>query len=248
MKRAAIVLLALVIGFSCKKNEKSESENPAPVTPANGTLNFTITSYDSLGQAEAKTPNTSISLAGTAYSAACDSNGKASFSLPSGNYAPNVIRAKHEGAPFNVSVSSGGTTNATSFVARNSPFTLQFAGGGANSTGNVSVSMNVNPAIPAGKSVKVAVLCSSQPGLSVSSYSVINEIYLTQNSNSNYNVCTGAIQSAVNQIPNGGDIYLLAVPVTYGNYYSNILGKNILIGDNLPLSVPTATIKLTKNW
>jgi hypothetical protein len=247
VKKTVIFLLAFAFAFACKK-KNNEDENPAPVTPANGTLNITISSYDSLGTLEAKTVSTTVSLAGTSHSAACDTNGKVAFSVPAGNYAPNVLRTKYEGVPFNVSVSSGAATNATSFVARNSPYILQITGGSSNSTGSVAVSMNLNQSIPAGKQVKVAVLYGTQPGLSVNSYTVFNEIYLSQTSNPNYNVCSGAIQTAVNQLPSNSDFYILAVPVTYGNYYSSILGKNILVGDNLPLTVPTATIKITKNW
>ncbi|MCE3260621.1 MAG: hypothetical protein K0S12_2262 [Bacteroidetes bacterium] len=245
MKKLGIVALLFVLAFACKKNEKPE-ETPVPEPAPNGTLNLSVLTFDSLGDPES-TVNTKVFLSGTSYSATCDAQGKVSFSLPAGSYAPSIIRSGYEAPPVSISVQSNSTTVSTNSLYMHSPYGLTISGGNAASSTSVALTMNLNKSVPAGKSVKTMVLFSTNPGLSVHSYSVFNQYLLDQN-NPNFNVSSGSIQTSINQLPTGTDFYLLAVPATGGNFYSSILGKNILLGDNLPTSVPTATIKLTKTW
>ncbi len=236
----------MLLVFSCKKKKESAPEEPAPVVE-NGTLAVKINSYDSLGYPEAKTYSTSIFINGTGYSV--DTNGNASLSLPPGTYFPSVLRTKYEGVPFSANVSSNVTSSVTSFVARNSPYALQINSGNAVNQDSITLSLTLNKAIPAGKQVKFAVLMGTNTLVSVNSYTVFNEFYLTQTSNPKFNICSGALKTAINQLPTLTNFYLLAVPVTYGNYYSTILNKNILVGDNLPVAgASTPSIQLTKTW
>ncbi|MGZ4099954.1 MAG: hypothetical protein ACXVNM_13795 [Bacteroidia bacterium] len=248
MKALITILFISLLVFSCKKKQNSTTETPAPAEE-NGILNITINSYDSLGNIEAKTYSTSVFLSGTSYSGTTDTNGKISFNVPPSTYVPSVIRPKYEGVPFLANVASNSITSVNSFVARNSPYVLTINFGNPVNQDSVTLSMNLNKSIPAGQSVKVAVLFGANSSVGVNSYTVFNQFNLTQTSNPNFNICKGAIKTAINQLPTNTNFFLVAVPVTYGNYYSNILNKNILVGDNLPTqTVPTASIQLTKTW
>lgn len=248
MKFIVSALVILLFCISCKKKSSSTEVQTTPPVE-NGNLNITILSYDSIGGAEAKTYNTSVFLSGTSYSATTDSNGKVSFNLPPATYAPSVIRAKYEGVPFSAVVSSNNTTSVSSFVAQNSTYSLQITNANAISQNSVTLSMNLSQPVPAGKQVKVAVLFGTNSSLSVNSYSVVQEFLLPQQNNPNYNVSSGSLQTAINQLAMGSTFRLLAVPVSYGNYFSTVLNKNILVGDYLPpVGVPTASYVLTKSW
>lgn len=253
MRFIAILIPALLLFASCKKKDKSEESTTTPSTPANGTFNIAIASYDSIGGLEAKVLNTSVFLSGTSYSATPDTNGFVSFSVPPGQYFPSIVRSNYEGSPFFAVIGSNNTTNASAIVARNSPWALQIANGQSFNPDSVTLSMNLNKPVPAGKLVKVAVIFAPTPPVTVHSYSVCQEFYLSQANNPNFNVCKGAIKAAIASLPSGvttsQPFYLLAVPVSYGNYYSSFLAKNVLLGDNLPTtSMPTATIGLSKTW
>lgn len=253
MRFIAILLTAAAIFASCKKKDKDSGSSTAAVSKANGTFNIAISSYDSLGYLDSKVLNTTVFLSGTSYSGNPDTTGMISFSLPEGNYFPSIIRSNYEGSPFFSNVASGGVTNASAIIARNSPFGLQIGSAQAVNPDSVTLSLNLNKPVPAGKLVKVGVIFSSNTPISVNSYNVYQEFYLSQTNNPNFNVCKGAIKSAIAGLASGTStptpFYLLAVPVTYGNYYSSFLGKNVLLGDNLPTqSAPTATIGLSKTW
>ncbi|MCW3076475.1 MAG: hypothetical protein JWO32_1084 [Bacteroidetes bacterium] len=248
MKFRVSVIAILLICFSCKKKSSASEEQTTPAVE-NGNLNINILSYDSLGNLEAKTYNTSVFLSGTSYSATTDSNGNVSFSLPPATYAPSVLRPKYEGVPFSAVVSSKNTSSVSSFVAQNSTYSLQITNANAVNQSSVTLSMNLSQSVPAGKQVKVAVLFGTTSALSVNSYSVVQEFFLAQQNNPNYNICSGSLQTAINQLTSGSTFRLLAVPVSYGNYFSTVLNKNILVGDYLPpVGVSTASYVLTKSW
>lgn len=249
MKKAGWIFLIFLVVLSCKK--KQDTPEPTPVTPApeNGTLNINVKSYDSLGFPEPSTLNTTVFLSGTSFSSTANVNGDVSFNIPPGNYLPSVIRSKYEGFPFSSNVTSNVTTTVATSVYQNSTYSLQITGGSAATSSMVTISFNLSKTIPASKSVKVAVLFSKSSAPSVNSYSAA-EVFdvLTQNT-TNLNVYSGALQTAIGQLPINSTFYLFAIPCSYGPYFSTLLNKSILVGDYLPpVGAPTATIFLTKTW
>lgn len=249
MKPVINILLVTLILCACKKKKDSSSQDETPASPPNGTISMNISSIDSLGDPEAKTYSTSVFLSGTSYSGAVDSFGKISFNVPPGTYFPSIIRPKYESVPLSINVSSNSTSSVNTFVARNSPFALTINSGAAINQDSVTLNLSLNKPVPAGKFIKVAVLFGTTNTLTVNSYSVVQEFYMYQQNYSYYNVCFGQVKTAINQLSTNSSFRLLAVPVTYGNYFSSVLNKNILVGDNLPTqSAPTATIQLTKTW
>lgn len=249
MKKTAWILLTLMVVLSCKK--KDNTPEPTPVTPApeNGTLIINVKSYDSLGFPEPSTINTSVFLSGTSFSSAANTNGDVSFNVPPGNYLPSVIRSKYEGFPFSSNVTSNVTTTVATSLYQNSTYSLQITGGSAATSSMVNISFNLSATVPTGKSVKVAVLFSKTSVPSVNSYSVAEVFDVLNQSTSNLNVYSGALQTAIGQLPANSSFKLLAIPCSYGQYFSTLLNKNILVGDYLPpVGAPTATITLTKPW
>lgn len=246
MKHLLIIFFTFLAIFACKKKE-TEEETPIAEPPANGVLAITINSFDTLGMQEPNTYSTSVFLSGTAYSSATDASGKVSFTIPSGTYYPSVIRSKYEAFPFSANVTSNNTTSVTSAVYQNSTYSVQIANPSASSSA-INLTFNLDKAVPFGKSVKVAVLYGTNTSLSVNSYSVV-ETFTTSTQSSTHNVYTGAIQTAINQLPVNTQFYLMAVPCSYGNYFSTILNKNILVGDYLPpVGVSSPSVTLTKTW
>jgi hypothetical protein len=248
MKPVIHILLLTLFLCSCKKKESSTQEETTP-PPANGTISMNIASIDSVGDTEAKTYSTSVFLSSTPYSGVADTFGKISFNVPPGTYFPSIIRPKYESVPLSINVTSNNTSSVNTIVARNSPYVLSISSGAAVNQDSVTLNLSLNKPIPAGKTIKLAVLFGSTNTVSVNSYSVVSELYMYQQSYSNFNVCSGAVKTAINQLSGPSPFYLVVVPVTYGNFYSSILNKNILVGDNLPSQgVPTASIQLTKTW
>lgn len=247
MKNLLIILFAVLLFLSCKKKETSE-ETPVTPTPANGNLEITVKSYDSLGYPEVGTINTSVFLSGTSFSSPTDANGKVAFNVPPSNYFPSIIRSQYEGIPFSANVTSNNTTTFTTNIYKNSKHGLQFTGGNAATTGSVGISFNLTKPVPSGKTVRVAVLFGTNSSLSVNSYSVVEHFDVAQQANT-INVYQGALQTAIGALSPNTPFRLLAVPCSYGDYYSTILNKNILVGDYLPpVGAQSATIALTKTW
>ncbi|MBI2722156.1 MAG: hypothetical protein HYX39_08270 [Bacteroidetes bacterium] len=249
MKKAGWIFLIFLVVLSCKK--KQDTPEPTPVTPApeNGTLNIHVKSYDSLGFLEPATYSTTVFLSGTSFSSAANTNGDVSFNVPPGNYLPSVIRSKYEGFPFSSNVTSNITTSVDTSIYQNSTYSLQITGGSATTSSMVNISFNVSKSIPSGKSVRVAVLFNKSSPPSVNSYSTAEVFNVSTQSTSNLNIYSGALQTAIGQLPVNSTFYLLAIPCSYGSYFSPLLNKSILVGDYLPpVGAPTATIFLTKTW
>ena len=244
MKKALFFLLVVSISFSCKKKEEPEPE-PVEVPVQKGTLNIQVLSYDSLGQLLTDGSGVRV-LLNSNLSANTNTNGQVSFTeLEFGNYFPSLLRENFEGAPSGVNLTAP-VISHTLPCAQHSPFQASNFTSQIVTKDSIPVSFKLDRAIPGGKSVKVALLFSTSNDLHSGNYMSSDFFSVTTSTITNLNVAHFPnFKAKVNAVDSNSIFYIKVLPVSYGEYKSNLFSKPALLGENL---YPPDHWLLTKNW
>jgi hypothetical protein len=231
MKRTVFLLLGFMVFFSCKKEEKPEPvTDPAPVQT--GTITLKIQAYDSLGDPLADNSGLRVKL-DPARSATTDASGKVSFSdVKYDSYFPSVIHNDWDTPPTMVSLGSPAVT-ANFPVAQRSQFRAQNFTAQIVTKDSITVSFSLDKPIPPGKLAKIA-LIGSKASLTSSSYSSLDIFYANGTTINKLNIAKFAkLRNFVAALDSNATFYINVVPVSYGEYISNIVAKPLLLGENL---------------
>jgi hypothetical protein len=253
-----VILISILVFTNCKK-EKSTSD-PAPTNSGSGsgtavtnTVTWFVSAYDSVGDLLADRSNINVSFLNTTFSAVTNSLGSVSMTnVPAGNLYPALTKPNYEYAPSVVNYNATLPLSLNKVIARNSPYKLTLTNYSLVNKDSIRLNFFLNKLIPAGKSIKIAILASDIASIDVNNFKAYD--YLTvsgSNTNfSNKNIAKlNNIDVYLAGLNTGQTCYFVIVPVTYGVAYSNSLSKNVLLGDNLPIvGSPTATMQITKNW
>lgn len=231
MKRLILLFLCSSLVFSCRK-EKSPDPEPEPAPVRTGTVNITVLSFDSLGEEEVNRSGFEVSLYKTNYSVLTDASGIVSIgNVAYGDVLPVIKKNYYDGAPVRLSLNSGQVT-ATIPCPKFCAYRLQNLSAFVVSPDSIPVSFNLDRPIPAGKTCKLAVMFSpiainsAEPGvidtLRIGSQ-VIQKLNVAQLPN---------FKAALAALDKNKSFHISVVPVSYGPYYSNVFGKQMLLGEN----------------
>jgi hypothetical protein len=242
MKAFPVLICGLLLFFSCRKKEPAP-EPPEPVPQ--GTLEIQVVTYDSLGVQSTDHSGVKVSLQNGA-SVVTSTNGIASFSgLPHDNYAPVLSKAGFDGPPVSISLQNNLTTVTLPCPAR-SGFTIPALIGQANGPGNTVISFTLDKPLPAGARCRLAILTNSVAGISSTQFETADTISVNSTEVTNLNIgLLPAFSEWVKKLPWNQQIYVSAVPVSFGLFSSNLLPRPVLMGENLKMS---DDVQLTKNW
>ena len=111
---------------------------------------------------------------------------------------------------------------------------------------SIVVNFKLDRPIPIGKQVKMALITGADNTLSGSNYKAL-DIFFTGSDNVNQlNIAKfAAFKNYITALDSGTVYYIKVLPVSYGEYTSNVLGKKILLGDNL---FPPDNWLIKKEW
>ncbi|HOZ87904.1 MAG TPA: hypothetical protein PL029_09105 [Bacteroidia bacterium] len=245
MKSALPLLVCFAIIFSCKK-EKQVTPEPEPEPVKTGNLTINVTTYDSLGIKEWNFSGVKVSLYETAFSATTGANGSLTFSnVPYGRQLPVLLKNGYDGPP--TSVDLGSITLTVSLPCANySAYRIVNIIGQAVNKDSITVGFTLSRFIPFGKSCKLAILYSDTISASPSNFLQVDTISVTEENIQKLNVARlPNIRAALALRPKDRTFCLNVVPVSYGIIYSNVLGKHVLMGDNI---YPPLNLNFKKTW
>jgi hypothetical protein len=250
------LLLGVFVFTNCKKEKTSNtssSSNSGSTTVTVNTVNWFVTAYDSVGDLLQDKSNINVSLLTTSFSAVTNSLGAVSmFDVPAGNLYPALTKINYEYVSTVINFNAAQALNLNTLIARYSPYKLVLTNSSLVNKDSIRLNFFLNKSIPVGKSIKIAILASDLPSITVDNYKANDYLYVSgANSNfANKNIAKlPNIATYLSSLTTGQACYFVIVPVTYGSAFSNVLNKNILLGDNQPIiGSPTATMQITKNW
>lgn len=248
MKRVSILFLCIATGlavaFSCKK-KKEEETAPEPEPVKTGTVYFTVQTYDSLGQLKSNHSGVTLSLYQTGYSVLTDSSGKVQLNNVSyGEVLPILQKNGYEGAPVRVTLNSPSAA-LTVPCAQYSPYKAMNLTGFAASPDSIAISFNLHQPLPMGKSCKIAVLFSDTT-ISPGNPGILDTVRVYSQVTQKLNVANlPNLKSALIVMKKNKNFRICVVPVSYGMYFSNVFGKQVLIGEN---PVFPGQLTFNKNW
>lgn len=244
MKNGILALSVLVLFWSCKKEEP---DAPATITPSvqTGDINLKLEFYDSLGQKTNAVAGQSVRL-DAVNSGTIDANGEVVFKdIAQGNYYLSVVRDFFESTPLKIEHKSAVTTATVPFAAI-APWQAKNFTSVAYNRDSIVVNFKLDRPIPIGKQVKMALITGADNTLSGSNYKAL-DIFFTGSDNVNQlNIAKfAAFKNYITALDSGTVYYIKVLPVSYGEYTSNVLGKKILLGDNL---FPPDNWLIKKEW
>jgi hypothetical protein len=245
MKRISILFLCLAVAFSCKK-KKEEEPNPEPEPVKTGTVHFTVQTYDSLGQLKNNHSGVTLTLyQGSGLSVMTDSSGKLTINnVNYGEVIPVLQKTGYEGAPVRLTLNSE-SASLTVPCAQYSPYKVQNLTGFVSNPDSIAISFSLNKPLPMGKSCKIAVLFSDTT-ISPGNPGILDTVRIFSQVVQKLNVANlPNLKSALIVMKKDKNFRISAVPVSYGIYFSNVFGKQVLIGEN-PLF--PAQLTFNKNW
>ncbi|MDX2172730.1 MAG: hypothetical protein SFY56_06385 [Bacteroidota bacterium] len=233
IKNILFILICFTF-FNCKK----KSETPEEATPApkpTSSINIFVTSYDSLGTIDNNNGSLPISFYQTSYSATTNTVGLALFSnIPYDTYVPILNKIGYDTAPLSITLNSANTLTVNLPFAKQSPYKMDTLIGQSLNKDSITLTFNLSKSIPVGKTVKLAVITGTNNGLNPNDFISVDIINLSSPNVVKLNVAKlPNFANAVAALATNTNFYVNAIPVTYGSYYSNILYKNVLLGDNL---------------
>lgn len=232
--------------LSCKKEDNQPAVEQETEKPK-GSINVTVQSYDSLGTLESILSGALITVT-TNVSCTTGTNGTCSFpNLNQSVYVPIVNKLGYEYLPSSVSINSNGLNKSITIpLAKTSTYKLQNLVVTVINKDSILTNFNLHRPIVSGQTVKLAVISSTNSG--ISSHNFTKADYFTTNNQAvnQYNIA-GLIElkSSLAALPLNGKLYISIIPVTYGDAYSSVFNSNILLGEN---EVYPGTKQLTKNW
>jgi hypothetical protein len=182
----------------------------------------------------------------TGQSASTNSAGVAVIDdLPYNDYAPAIAKPDYEGAPLYIHLKSDRET-ASVPLARRSPFYIGNLSSKAFSSGNIVIDFSLNKGIPAGKKCRIAILADTNSTVNPKNFLTSDTLNISASVVSGLNIGgLSGFSQLVDSRRQFGNIYVMAVPVSYGLYNSNLLGRNIPLGANF---YPSSTTVFTKTW
>lgn len=245
MKHLIAAGALLFIFFSCKKDQPSTT--PAPVTPEvkTGEIRLKVLFYDSLGELRSPLVGQLLRL-DSVNSATVDANGEVSFKdIAYGNYFLSVVKDFWEGPPVKITHNAALTTATVPFAAI-APWQAKNFTAQAFNKDSIEVNFNLDRAVPASKQVKMALIAGKDNSLSGTNYQII-DIFFTGTDNVNQlNIAKfAAFKNFVASVDSGEVYFIKVLPVSYGDYWSNVFSKNVLLGDNL---FPPDNWLINKEW
>ena len=110
---------------------------------------------------------------------------------------------------------------------------------------SITLTFNLSKTIPVGKFVKLAVITGTNNGLNPNDFASVDIVNLTSPNVVKLNIAKLPNLVAAIATLSNTSFYVNAIPVTYGNYYSNLLFKSVLLGDNLYYK---NNLIFLKNW
>jgi hypothetical protein len=231
-----------LLAISCNKKEKNPPPPPEPEKP--GTLEVRVITYDSLGDLNADHSGVKVTLQNGA-SATTGTDGVVQFpNLPPDNYAPVLTKADYEGPFMSVRLLDDFESTTIPFPHR-SPFAVSVLSGDAYSESSVQLDVTLDKPVPAGKSCKLVILGDSVPGVSPSKYLSADMTSIDGQYFDNLNVALPSLRTFMAKLRKSQFFYVMAVPVSYGLYNSNLLTNPIVLGRSYKTS---KYVRLTRNW
>lgn len=244
MNRLNVLFFCAVMVFSCKK-EKTPDPEPEPEPVKTGTVNITVLTYDSLGDQETDHSGVNVKLYQTSFSANTNAAGFVSFgNVPYGQVLPVLQKNYYDGAPVFIPLNSD-QVSSTIPCAKFCAYRIQNFNAFIANPDSIPVSFNLDRSIPAGKTCKLAVMFS-ESAINLSATGIIDTIKVSSQVVQKLNIAKlPNFKNALTLLDKGKSFHISAVPVSYGPYYSNVLGKQILLGENPYFP---NDITFNKNW
>ncbi len=230
--------------MACKK-EKTSTSPPESQPVQTGTLNLKIQMYDSLGNLETDASGVKVFLAPTTLTAVTGSDGLLQFKdLLYGNYYPSLNKDWYEGAAVAFNLNAGTVTSVLPF-ARFSQYKLTNLSGQVYNKDSVVLSYYLSKPIPAGMTCKVAVIAGSL-GVKSTDFSCSDVITISTQQVTKQNVAKlPELQKWLANARDSSVFYIDVIPVSYGEYFSNLNQKKVLLGRN---PYTSNNLPLKKNW
>ncbi len=245
MIKNGLILLVCFTVFSCKKKTDTTTDT-TPAPKPTSSINFYITSYDSLGNIDANNSALTVSLYQKPYSAVTNTAGLATVSdLPYDTYVPLINKIGFDYAPLSVTLNTANTLTVNIPFAKQSPYKMDTLIGTIYNKDSITLTFNLSKTIPAGKFVKLAVITGTNNGLNPNDFASVDIVNLTSPTVNKLNIAKLPNLVAAIATLSNTSFYVNAIPVTYGNYYSNLLFKSVLLGDNLYYK---NNLIFLKNW
>ena len=210
-----------------------------------GDLLIRVVSYDSLGQTLADQSGQRIRL-DASRTATTDAAGEVRFTgLPYGDYFPSLVRDFWEGPATKISLASASSSVSLPF-AQTATWKAQNFSAVAVRADSIVINFKLDKAVPAGKQVKMALLGGTDNTLSGSNYKSVDIFFTSASTVNQLNIANFArFRNLVAGLDSGKVYFIKVLPVSYGEYTSNVLGQSVLLGDNL---FPPDNWLINKEW
>lgn len=240
---ALILVLAGLLLLNCKKEEPEPA--PLPVEQKSGDLLLKVVSYDSLGQVMADQSGQKLRL-DASHIATTDAAGEVRFTaMPYGDYFPSIVRDFWEGPALKVTLAAANTSSSLPF-AQIAVWRAQSLTAIAVRPDSIVINFKLDRAVPAGKQVKMALLAGTENNLSGSNYKSVDIFFTSASTVNQFNIANFArFKNLVAGLDSGKVYFIKVLPVSYGEYTSNVLGQPVLLGDNL---FPPDNWLIKKEW
>jgi hypothetical protein len=245
MKQLSTLVLIALVWVSCKKDDPTPPPSPEPVAVQSGTLTLKVQAYDSLGQKIAPMAGQRVRL-DASHSATTDASGSVTFSdLSYGDYFPSVVRDFWEGAPVGIHVAAASTSSDV-ILAQIAPWKAQSFTALAIRPDSIIINFKLDRPVPAGKQVNMALITSTANTLSGNNYMCADQFFASSDNVNQLNIANFArFKNLVASLDSGQVYFIKILPVSYGDYSSNVIGKSLLLGDNL---FPPDNWLIKKEW
>ena len=245
MKQLFTLVLIVLVWVSCKKEEADPSPTPTPAPVQTGTLVLKVQAYDSLGQKLGPIAGQKVRLDAT-HTATTDASGSVSFTdLTYGDYFPSVVKDFWEAAPVGIHVAAA-QTNSEVILAQIAPWKAQSFSAVALRPDSITINFKLDRPVPAGKQVNMALITSTANTLSGSNYMCADQFFAGSDNVIKLNIANFArFKNLVASLDSGEVYFIKVLPVSYGDYSSNVIGKSLLLGDNL---FPPDNWLIKKEW
>jgi hypothetical protein len=244
MNKYTLLFFALLVVFSCKKKEEPK---PADDTPPiiYGKVIVTVQSYDSLGQELSDNSHVRIKL-GSRPTVTTIASGEVVFdNLAYGDYFPSILRDGWAGAPTKVTLNAPEVSVSVP-IAQHSSFQAQNFTSQIVTKDSIIVSFKIDKDIPIGKSTKIGLIAAPNSSLKFNNYESADIFEISTNAVNNLNIAKFAnFKSMLAGLDSNAIFYINVIPVSYGEYISNIGIKPQLLGENL---FPPDNWLLQKDW
>lgn len=245
MKKTLALFLCLTVIFSCKKEKKSEPQ-PQPEIIKTGKVIVNVVTYDSLGNLENDYSGVKVTLANTSFSTNTNSNGRAVFNnVLYGDVIPVLLKYNHDGPPLSFKLNNDSLNLSLPFP-QYSPYKVVALSGDLTDETVITISFSLNKALIGGKPCKIAVLSSSTSSITNAFFGSADTLTIFNQSIPALNIAQlPNFKAAIASLQKGSSFKICVTSLSYGMIYSNVTGKQTLLGDNL---FYPQNLTFTKTW